>query len=578
MQNNDSRSSATGPRLWPGLFLLALIGIGRFVLPVAVPEVAMFGFLGALVCILLLLVWWLLFSRLPWSDRLLGLGALAVCLFLGRMMQHESLGTASYGIQYFIVAMLSVSVALVLWTAVFAQSAPAMRRLALLGLLAVSTWSWGLVRLNGLDGNFDSDYAWRWSATAEDRLLAGEVEGSVSGTGRGVDTGAGWSGFRGPARDSRLSGTRIATDWQTSPPQEIWRRPVGPGWSSFAVRGGLIYTQEQRGDEEVVAAYRASNGEPVWQHADDARFWEAIGGAGPRGTPTLAGDLVLSLGATGILNALDAETGAVRWSRDTVEDTGASIPGWGISASPLVWDDAVIVAASGIPAAYQLATGEKLWIGPKGGGGESYSSPHRLPVVGLEGGERADQVLLLRPEGLLGLDPETGAELWSHEWGGVPIVQPAITDDGDVLVAVSDRSGLRRLSLERDGSGWRLEEDWTSIRLKPYFNDFVVHRGRAYGFDGRILACVDLSNGERVWKGGRYGNGQLVLLEDQDLLLVLSEDGELALVKASPDGYEEVAKVEALEGKTWNHPVLVGDVLLVRNSEEMAAFRLAQEV
>ena len=174
---------------------------------------------------------------------------------------------------------------------------------------------------------------------------------------------------------------------------------------------------------------------------------------------------------------------------------------------------------------------------------------------------------------LIGKD---GKLLWEYAWAGYPIVQPALTEEGDVLISVSDSSGTRRLQVTHGSAGWTVQERWTSLGLKHYFNDFVVHKGHAFGFDGSILACIDLKDGKRVWKGGRYGNGQLLLLADQDLLLLTSEEGELALVRATPDEFTEVARFPGLEGKTWNHPVLVGDVLLVRNGEQMAAFRLSR--
>jgi outer membrane protein assembly factor BamB len=272
------------------------------------------------------------------------------------------------------------------------------------------------------------------------------------------------------------------------------------------------------------------------------------------------------------VNALDARDGSVAWSRNAALDTGAETPYWGFSASPLVVHDVVIVAASGTLVGYELGTGEPSWVGADGG--ESYSSPQSMLKDGVE------QVLQVSKAGVASVAPADGTVLWEHLWPGAsagpggPIVQPALTPDGDVLISLSAGGGTRRLHVTHATGAWSVQERWTTLDLKPFFNDSVIHEGHAYGFDGNILACIDLQDGRRQWKGGRYGAGQLVLLPDQDLLLVLGEKGELALVRADPDQFTEVARSPALVGKTWNHPVLVGDLLLVRNAREMAAFRL----
>lgn len=604
---NDSKPL----RLWPGVALVALQWFGWLVLPLFVPEALPYGVMGGLLCGLLVIVWWAFFSRAPKRERWIGVLLMIVALAATPLLLHESIATGMMGMMFFVYALPLVSLVFVLWAVVSRRLAPGPRIALMVAVVLIACGVWTLVRTAGMTGSAGSDFAWRWSETHEDQLLAqtqrmesivepapvepttppaAPVADEVSEPEDTTDEEAisepsteianrsmpapeipepEWPGFRGPDRDSVVRGLRIDTDWSASPPVELWRRPVGPGWSSFAVQDDRIYTQEQRGDEEWVTCYDAATGEPTWIHRDDTRFWESNAGAGPRATPTLADGRVYTLGATGIVNVLDAETGALVWSRDVGIDAEVETPGWGFSGSPWVVDDLVVVAASGRLVAYDRTTGTPRWMGPNGGHG--YSSPHRVKIDGVE------QIVFMSASGAVGVSPGDGTVLWEHEWSpNARIVQPALTADGEVLISAGNGQGMRRLAVSQGTEGWTAEERWTSIGLKPYFNDFVVHEGHAYGFDGSILSSIDLETGERAWKGGRYGHGQLVLLADQDVLLVLSEKGELALVEATPEGFSELARVPAIEGKTWNHPVLVDDLLLTRNGQEMAAFRLTR--
>jgi outer membrane protein assembly factor BamB len=653
-------------RLWPGVAAVVLGWLVMLVLPRVAPTAAMYGVLAGVASGLLVLVWWLFFSRAPWSERLGALVLIVLATFAMSRLVHESLAGAGMGVLIYIYAVPVLALALVVGALVGRRRATGPRRAAIFGAILLACAALTLVRLDGMDSRGGVDFEWRWTPTAEERILADAAEdlaevpagAPVASSGAPADSGpaerdsvpavagadaspagadaadaeaaavvadgdspaaalrdgqrggaaasdtpmtpaeegasaptsvpagphtAEWPGFRGPARDGVVSGVRIATDWSQSPPVELWRRPVGPGWSSFAVDGDRFYTQEQLGEHEIVSCYHLESGRPVWRHRDEARFWEANAGAGPRATPTLHGGRVYAFGATGILNALDARDGSVVWSRNVATDTDIEVPYWGFSASPVLIGDLVVVAAAGTLAAYDVDSGDLRWEGPEGNC--CYSSPHLATIDGVT------QILLLNGRGAISVAPEDGTVLWKHEWPGDGIVQPAVTEDGDVLIGTGSGmggpTGIRRVavapapgewSAERGSGGWTVEERWTSAGLKPYFSDFVMHEGHAYGFDGGILAAIDLADGKRKWKGGRYGDGQLVLLADQDLLLVLSERGDLALVDATPAQFTERARHSAIEGKTWNHPVLAGDVVLVRNSEEMAAFRLSLEV
>jgi len=616
----DETTSQKPLRLWPGVVAVVLQWLG-FLLPLVAPEAGMYGMLGAAFAGLVVVVWWLFFSRAPWLERVGALVLMPLAVLATKRIVHPSIANAGMGMMLYFFAIPVLCLALVAWAAASRRLSALPRRASLVAAILLGCFVFTLLRTGGVSGEGRSDFHWRWTETPEERLLAqakdeplalasppaattpasppatpaGEGEAAaplvppaakaperpreaqankepaaLPPAPSAATTGADWPGFRGPARDGVVPGVRIATDWAGSPPVELWRRPIGPGWSSFAAHGDLVYTQEQRGDNELVSCYRLTTGEPVWRHGDAVRFWESNGGAGPRATPTLSSGRVYTFGATGILNALDAGNGAVVWSRNAGSDTGAKVPGWGFASSPLVTGDLVIVAASGRLAAYDAATGNLRWTQARGG---SYSSPHLMTIGGVP------QVLLLTSTGVTSVAPADGAVLWEHAWEGAAILQPARTSDGDVLITTGDMSGgvgTRRIAVAHGPAGWSASERWTSRGLKPYFNDFVVHEGHAFGFDGSILACIDLANGTRKWKGGRYGHGQLVALPDQDLLLVLSEEGELALVKATPDQFTELARVPAIQGKTWNHPALIDDILLVRNGEEMAAFRLAR--
>src|SRR5438093_25747 len=429
-------------RLWPGVLVAVLLLLLRFVVPKVVPEgfgeawIAMVGMFGGVGCALAIVVWWAFFSRAPWSERLGAVVLMIVAMVATSRILDKSIATGAMGFLFPMLAIPWLVLAFVAWAVATRRLSDGVRRATMVATILLASGGWALIRTGGFTGSFDNDWHWRWTKTPEERLLAqagdepaavptaaqppqgqpmapapdepaarpsapaaavthkerlvprvGDKPAALPAAPAESKTGADWPGFRGPNRNGIVTGVQIKTDWSASPPVELWRRPIGPGWSSFAVHGDFLYTQEQRGDEEVVACYKASTGQPVWKHRDTARFWESNAGAGPRATPTLSKGRVYTLGGTGIVNVLDAGNGAVLWSRNAASDTGAKVPIWGCAGSPLVVGDVVIVAASGALVAYDLATGNPQWLGPKGD--EGYSSPQLLTIDGVP------QVLLL---------------------------------------------------------------------------------------------------------------------------------------------------------------------------------------
>ncbi len=594
MQAEPASVPTTTPprlRLWPGVAIFCILAVirGWASLGAATPSQFFFGLIVApAACVLALILWWLFASRLHWSDRLLipgGLIAIAAVTMVVCGNNFPAMGMIFYGIPI-------VAGAWVGWLVLTMKLSWPARRAGLLLLFVALGAFCSTLRLEGMDGSFNAKFSWRWTPTAEDEhqaYLKQTATQSVTATAqKPAETPAAasaelpveltaepgdWLDFRGPQRDGRLAGVTIGTNWEQAPPREVWRHRIGPGWSSVTIVGDRLYTQEQRGDQEFVVCYDTAKGTELWSHHDTTRFFEVVAGAGPRSTPTFHNGNIYALGANGNLNCLNAVTGKVIWTRDLVADTAATIPQWGFSSSPLVVEGLVSVFAGAANSksvvAYHADTGKLAWTA--GEGSLSYCSTQLSKVCGV------DQLLISTDAGLSAFEPVTGKVLWQHAWPTEQIarvVQPAVISDTDILIGTGMGVGTRRVHVEHEGETWNTKEVWTVRTFKPYYNDFVVSEDHAYGFDGNIFICVDLADGKVAWKARGYGNGEVLLLGDQKLLLVLTETGEAVLVEAQPKKHQEIAKLKVIEGKTWNHPVIAHGKLFARNGEEIACFEL----
>ena len=330
-------------------------------------------------------------------------------------------------------------------------------------------------------------------------------------------------------------------------------------------------TQEQRGDEELVACYDLLTGRLLWSHADTARYFTTLAGEGPRATPAVSGNRVVTLGSTGILNCLDLDTGRGIWSRNIIADNSSRIPEWGVAGSPLVLNGLVIVNPGGKDGrslvAYRLSDGAFVWGG--GDDSASYSSPCAATINGVR------QILIFNQHAIFGHAAADGKVLWQHPWDPHQphVALPVVLDADRVFVSSGYGIGSELLKIARDSSGrFSAARLWKTNRLKSKFNNVVARNGYVYGLDDGILCCLDLATGGLKWKDGRYGHGQFLLV--RDTLLITAENGDVVLVDPVPTERRELTKFRALDGKTWNPPALVGDLLLLRNDQEAACYKL----
>lgn len=467
-----------------------------------------------------------------------------------------------------ILALLTL-IALIVWLLLFSRLAGRARGRLALAIVAIVGFTFGAVRIEGLSGDLWVDWGWRWRKRV-DRFVDAPGTADLTRTSE-----RDYPQYLGPLRNASDAGAKLNPNWQTNPPREIWRREVGPAWSAFAIVGDYAVTQEQIGAGETVTCYELKTGNPVWKYDDPAaqpRVDDLIGGDGPRATPTIAGGRVYALGPSGTLNCLEGSDGALRWSRQIEQDAKAQRPAWGYSGSPLVVNDLVVVSAGGPEQnsllAYRADDGSPAWHA--GTDRAAYASPILMTLAGVP------QIVSMNKVSVTSHNPADGAVLWTYDWkhDEQNCASPLAMGDARVLVSSGYGFGAGLIELARGGDGaWAVQEIFRNRELKSKFANMVFHDGHIYGLDDGIFTCLEAETGQRKWKKGRYGHGQLLLLGG--LIVVQAEAGELILVEPSPQKLVELGTVSAMSDKTWNNPAWSPPYLLVRNAREAVCFEVS---
>ena len=386
-------------------------------------------------------------------------------------------------------------------------------------------------------------------------------------------TNANWNYFRGPNGDGIYSSKAVLTDWPEKGPPLLWRKLVGGGHSSFAIAQDLAFSIEQQDDNEVVVAFSTDTGRVKWTHEYQAKFEEYFGGIGPRSTPIWDENLLYSIGAKGHLNCLKANTGEIVWKKNLLTENQVEVPYWGVSASPFIYENSVILTPGGennnAVVALDKKSGEKLWSNLNGT--QTYATPVLLKLLGQE------HLIITLKDKVAALDPRDGKLMWSHPWkifmNNYNIAQPTRLADDIVLISAGYGTGAEAFRIIPKNSDIQTESLWKSKSLKTKFSSPIFWEGHLYGLNENRLVCLNAEDGSLKWRGDKFGYGQIIAASGH--LIILGDAGDLALVEMNPNEFVPKAKFKALEGgRTWNYPALYQGLLFVRNSYEMACYDL----
>jgi outer membrane protein assembly factor BamB len=381
-----------------------------------------------------------------------------------------------------------------------------------------------------------------------------------------------WPQWRGPRRDGVSKETGLLKDWPANGPRLAWRiSGTGDGYSSFAVAGGRLFTLGARQNTEYVFAFDAASGKKLWEVANGRRF-NNDRGDGPRGTPTIEGDRVYVFGSSGDMTVLDPATGKVFWTQNLLQKYGGSNINWGLSESPLVLSDRIIVTPGGRGAsivALRKTDGSLIWKSQSDEPG--YSSALLHPIGSIQ------QAVVFTAERALGVDVNDGRVLWSYNRvaNRTANIATPIARGNHVFLSSDYGTGAGLLALTASGNGIKASEVYFTNEMRNHHASSVLVGDYLYGFSSSILTALHFETGKVAWRDRSVGKGSLVFADDR--LYLFSENGVVGLAEANPQKYVEHGRFQLRTGNlpTWSHPVVSGGKLFIRDQDTLYAYDVA---